>query len=344
VREKLGGVAGCLADWHEAYYQRRAGEYLVHSVFGASPRFEVGRLEPVKGGELPGSVGKGNARGGALGTKGGDEERAAGVNPFRQAAGPEAHEEAEASSADAGGSGAIRSEESRKEGGAESEQTGEKAKYDWAAWERFLECDRVVQITRSLERIYEKVKAKGGENVEKWIRQMKKMVYNESFVAFDLTDWDEIDLRNVAVEGGRVRPAFPLVREAIAHFVEQVQGRAVFYSDVAVWATLRSELEGERVPAVAGLLAERCAIGAIVDGGGYKAVLQDSKEEQVKLVFFERGAEAPAVLTEITDFQKSGLGARIVCFVPRTPFYPAMDMAILVLKRRGQELGEHPES
>lgn len=51
VREKLEGVAGCLADWFEAYYGKPAGDYSVYSVFDASPTFQVGRLEPVKQGE-----------------------------------------------------------------------------------------------------------------------------------------------------------------------------------------------------------------------------------------------------------------------------------------------------
>ncbi|GAQ91098.1 hypothetical protein KFL_007270050 [Klebsormidium nitens] len=196
-----------------------------------------------------------------------------------------------------------------------------------------------VAITKGLKRIYDRVKARGGDDVKEWIDQMKKMVYTDSFVEFSLTNWNDIDLRHVAVEGNKVRPAYPLVREAIAHFVEQVQGRAVFYSDQAVWAALSQELAGERVPAVAGLLTERCAIGAIIDGQGYKAVLKMEKSEQVKLVFFDRNAEASAVLTEQEDFRKSGLETRIACFVPRTPFYPAMDMAIVVFKKPKNQQG-----
>lgn len=277
VTEKLGGVAGCLADWYQAYYGKPPGDYSVYHAFGPSPALQVGPLEPVK-----------------------EEQSDTGVL-----------------------------------GGELAEQR------DWEAWERFLECKRVVQITKGLKRIYDRVKARGGDDVKEWIDQMKKMVYTDSFVEFSLTNWNDIDLRHVAVEGHKVRPAYPLVREAIAHFVEQVQGRAVFYSDQAVWAALSQELAGERVPSVAGLLTERCAIGAIIDGQGYKAVLKMEKTKQVKLVFFDRYAEASAVLTEQEDFRKSGLEMRISCFVPRTPFYPAMDMAILVFKKPKNQQGDH---
>jgi hypothetical protein len=272
VTEKLGGVAGCLADWYQAYYGHPPGDYSVYNVFGQIPAFQVGPLEPVK-----------------------EEE--------------------------------------------EEVETGEE--HDWNAWEKFLESKRVVQITLSLQRIYERVQAKGAADVRKWIDQMKKMVYTDSFVEFGLTSWNDIDLLHVAVEGRKVRPAYPLVREAIAHFVEQVQGRAVFYNDQAVWAALSQELEGERVPAVAGLLTERCAIGAIIDGQGFKAVLKMEKTEQFKLVFFDRDAEASSVLTEQEDFRKSGLEMRISCFVPRSPFYPAMDMAVLVFKKRKEQQGDY---
>ncbi|GAQ86377.1 hypothetical protein KFL_002860010, partial [Klebsormidium nitens] len=328
------------ADWCEAYYGEPPTDYSVYRVFGQSPAFQVGPLEPVKIEEL------------ATGVPGGESK-----HEERQH--PESDQEIEGKgigtapkAADVGGGkeSAIRVEEALEEKvkgsgvgeGGESERTGEMGpaeERDWNAWERFLESKRVVQITLSLQRIYERVQAKGAADVKKWIDQMKKMVYTDSFVDFGLTSWNDIDLWHVAVEGRKVLPAYPLVREAIAHFVEQVQGRAVFYSDQAVWAALSQELAGERVPAVAGLLTERCAIGAIIDGQGYKAVLKMEKPELVKLVFFDRDAEAPAVLTEQEDFRKSGLETRVACFVPRTPFYPAMDMAILVFKKPKDQQG-----
>ncbi|GAQ86528.1 hypothetical protein KFL_002940140 [Klebsormidium nitens] len=338
VREKLGGVAGCLADWYEAYYGKPPGGHSVYRVFGQSPAFQVGPLEPVKEGELD------------TGVLGG-ESKLEGSQHLESQHGLVRKDIATASKAPAvtrGKESAIRVEELLEEelkgsGFAEvtkSEQTTEKLlaeERDWKAWETFLEGNRVLQISRGLKRIYDKVRAKGANKVQEWIDQMKKMVYTDSFVEFDLTDWNDIDLRYVAVEGHKVRPAYPLVRDAIAHFVEQVQGRAVFYSDQAVWASLSQELGGERVPAVAGLLTERCAIGAIVDGLGYKAVLKMEKKEQVKLVFFKPNGEASAVFAEQDDFRKSGLEMRIACFVPRSPFYPAMDMALLVFKKpKGQ--------
>jgi hypothetical protein len=220
---------------------------------------------------------------------------------------------------------------------------GAEEQRDWDAWHRFLRRDSIVQIGESLIRIYQRIRDMeqgSGRVLREWLTLLKSMVLTTGKVPFTLGDFGLLDLKYVEVDGREVRPSFPLIRRVMAQFLDTIEGAVVFYNKPLAWAALRAEVVDGKVPSIAGLLAERCAIGAFAEGSGYKRVLNTGMDLNVRTVAFETGTEKGVISTERKNFVQSSDRSRVACFIPKSPFYRATDCVVVLWEKedKGERL------